>query len=173
MERGVWQDRTEAERTTIAELLDRYEREVLTEKKHCYPELSRAKSLREHFGKTSVARLTPSAIAIYRDQRLKETGRGGKSVSGQTVKHELGLLSRVLKKAEREWGLAFPMGLPTAKVQLPKVGRGRDRRSQGDEEERLFRECARARNPCLLPVVRFAIETEPPRVLRRLRFERE
>ncbi|MCE5361529.1 MAG: site-specific integrase, partial [Acidithiobacillus sp.] len=36
---------------------------------------------------------------------------------------------------------------------------GRDRRLVGDEEARLLRECAKAQNPWLLPVVRFAIET--------------
>ncbi|XTI71823.1 site-specific integrase [Acidithiobacillus sp. AC3] len=159
MVRGVWQDRSEAERTTIADLLDRYVSEVLADRKHCAPELSRIETLRGRFGPLSVALLTSSAIASFRDQRLKETGRGGKLVSGQTVKHELGLLHRVLKKAEREWGIALPMGLPTAKVQTPKVGKGRDRRLQGNEESRLLAACADARNPWLLPVVRFAIET--------------
>lgn len=159
MVRGVWQDRSEAEQTTISALLDRYVSEVLADKKHCAPELSRIERLRDQFGPLSIARLTSSAIASFRDQRLKETGRGGKLVSGQTVKHELGLLHRVLKKAEREWGIALPLGLPTAKVQTPKVGKGRDRRLVDNEEERLLAACADARNPWLLPVVRFAIET--------------
>ena len=159
MDRGAWQDRTEAERTTVGELLDRYAREVLAERKHCTPELSRLKTLKDHFASTSVARLTSSAIAEFRDHRLKEQGRGGMPVSGQTVKHELGLLHRVLKKAEREWGIALPLGLPTEKVQAPKLPQARDRRLQGDEEDRLLSECSKAQNPWLLPVVCFAIET--------------
>ncbi|OFC35108.1 site-specific integrase [Acidithiobacillus caldus] len=159
MDRGVWQDRSEAERTTVGELLDRYAREVLADKKHCTPELSRLKTLDDAFGRVALARLTSSAIASFRDKRLRDEGRGGKPVSGQTVKHEIGLLHRVLKKAEREWGIALPMGLPTEKVQAPKLPQGRDRRLQGNEEERLLAACARARNPWLLPLTRFAIET--------------
>ncbi|MGC8603521.1 MAG: site-specific integrase [Desulfomonilaceae bacterium] len=159
MDRGAWLDRSEAERTTIGELLDRYAREVLAERKHCTPELSRLKTLKEHFASTSVARLASSAIAEFRDRRLKEQGRGGKSVSGQTVKHELGLLHRVLKKAEREWGIALPLGLPTEKVQAPKLPQARDRRLQDDEGDRLLDECAKAQNPWLRPVLLFAIET--------------
>lgn len=159
MERGVWQDRTEAEQTSLSALFSRYAGEVLAVKKHCAPELSRLEKLNAHLGSISVARLTSSAIAAYRDQRLNAMGRGGKLVAGQTVKHELGLLHRVLSKAEREWGIALPMGLPTKKVQVPRVAQGRDRRLQGDEETRLLEACRKARNPWLLPVVRFAIES--------------
>jgi integrase len=48
---------------------------------------------------------------------------------------------------------------PVELVRKPKLPQGRDRRLIGDEEERLLRECAKAQNPWLLPVVRFAIET--------------
>lgn len=159
MARGAWLDRSEAERTTIGELLDRYAREVLAERKHCTPELSRLNTLKEHFASTSVARLASSAIAEFRNRRLKEQGRGGKSVSGQIVKYELGLLLRVLKKAEREWGIALPLGLPTEKVQAPKLPQARDRQLQDDEGDRLLAECGKARHPWLLPVVLFSIET--------------
>jgi len=152
MLRGVWQDRSEAERTTVAELLDRYAREVLPILKSGMAEASRIHALKSRLGSYKLAALSSTAVAGYRDARLQE-------VSAQTVKHELGLLNRALKKGMQEWGIALPAGLPTALVKMPKLPRARDRRLQGDEEERLLSECRKAQNSWLLPVVRFAIET--------------
>lgn len=152
MERGIWRDRSDAERTTVADLLDRYAREVLPNLKGGSREQSRIGFLKADLGHYSLAALSSMAVAEYRDKRLSIR-------SGQTVKHELGLLQRALKKATMEWGIALPAGLPTAMVKMPKVAKSRDRRLVGDEEERLFKECRKARSPWLLPVVRFAIET--------------
>ncbi len=152
MLRGVWQDRSEAERTTVAVLLDRYAREVLSFLKSGAAEVSRTHALKSRLGTYTLSSLSSTVVAGYRDTRLKEVG-------AQTVKHELGLLNRALKKGVQEWGIALPAGLPTALVKMPKLPRARDRRLQGDEEGRLLFECGKAQNPWLLPVVRFAIET--------------
>lgn len=159
MVRGVWQNRTEAERTTVADLLDRYAEEVLPSLKGGARELSRVHVLREALGKYSLVALSSAAIAQYRDMRLASDSRRGGKISAQTVKHEISLLHRALKKGAQEWGMILPAGLPTALVKMPKLPKARDRRLVGDEEARLLRECAKAQNPWLLPVVRFAIET--------------
>ncbi|OFC35400.1 MAG: site-specific integrase [Acidithiobacillus caldus] len=159
MVRGVWQDRSEAERTTVGELLDRYAREVLPTLKGGYRELSRVAVLKTYLGMYSLAALSSSQLARYRDARLSTDSRRGGKISPQTVKHEMALLQRALKKGVQEWGLVLPAGLPTALVKPPKLPQARDRRLVGDEEARLLAGCAQARNPWLLPVVRFAIET--------------
>ncbi len=152
MLRGVWSNRSEAERTTVAELLDRYAREVLPNLKGGREEVSRIGTLKKHLGSYTLASLSPSAVAGYRDTRLQE-------VSSQSVKHELGLLNRALKKGVQEWGIALPAGLPTSLVKMPKQAPPRDRRFQGDEGERLLAACGDSKNPWLLPVVLFAVET--------------
>ncbi|MBU2804920.1 site-specific integrase, partial [Acidithiobacillus ferridurans] len=99
-------------------------------------------------------------VAKYRDTRLATvSAKTGKVLGPQSVKHELGLLQRALKKAAMEWGIALPGGIPTAMVAKPKMPKARDRRLVGDEEARLLGACAKARNPWLRPVVVFAIET--------------
>ncbi|WP_414041030.1 site-specific integrase [Acidithiobacillus sp. M4-SHS-6] len=153
MVRGVFVQRTESERTTVKEILDRYIVEVLPEKKSQQSVRSAAGIVIKHIGSHSLASLSPSILAKYRDQRLS-TG-----ISTQTVRHELSLLSRVLNLAIKEWGISLPMGNPVLQIKMPSPSKARDRRLVGNEEERLLKECRESRNPWLLPVVRFAIET--------------
>ncbi|MCL5980203.1 MAG: site-specific integrase [Gammaproteobacteria bacterium] len=153
MDKGVFVSRAEAERTTLKDLLERYVREILPSKKSQQAVRSVAKILNEHLGKRSVASITPSVLASYRDTRL-ETG-----ITSQTVRHELALLSRLFNLASKEWGMALPMGNPTLQIRMPAQSKARDRRLVGDEETRLLAACAGSRNPWLRPVVIFAIET--------------
>ena len=152
MDRGVFQPRAESERTTVNALMDRYAREVLPTQKGGHREVSRVKHVKEGLGQYSLAALTSSLIADYRDARLKIVGP-------QSVKHELGLLQRALKKGAQEWGIALPGGIPTFLVKKPSLPASRNRRLVDDEEDRLLTACADARNPWLRSVVVFAIET--------------
>ncbi|MHB9043103.1 site-specific integrase [Acidithiobacillus sp.] len=152
MMRGVFVSRSESERTTVESLIDRYAREVLPAQKGGHREVSRVKHIKEGLGKYSLAALTSSLVADYRDARLK-------SVGPQSVKHELGLLQRALKKGAQEWGIALPGGIPTFMVKKPSLPASRNRRLVDDEEGRLLTTCADARNPWLRSVVVFAIET--------------
>lgn len=152
MDRGVFQPRAESERTTVNTLMDRYARETLPTQKGGHREISRVKHLKAGLGQYSLAALTSSLIANYRDERLK-------SVGPQSVKHELGLLQRALKQGAQEWGIALPGGIPTLMVKKPALPAARNRRLVDDEETRLLTACADARNPWLHPVVLFAIET--------------
>ena len=152
MMRGVFVSRSESERTTVDTLIDRYAREVLPTQKGGHREVSRVKHIKEGLGQYSLAALTSSLIADYRDARLKIVGP-------QSVKHELGLLQRALKKGAQEWGIALPGGIPTFLVKKPSLPASRNRRLVDDEEDRLLTACADARNPWLRSVVVFAIET--------------
>ncbi|OCX73776.1 integrase [Acidithiobacillus thiooxidans] len=151
MIRGVFVSRSESERTTVNELMDRYAREVLPTQKGGHREVSRVKHLKEGLGKYSLAALTSSLIADYRDVRLQKVGP-------QSVKHELGLLQRALKKGTHEWGIALPNGIPTFLVKKPNLPKGRERRLVDDEETRLLSACQSV-NPELAAITRFAIET--------------
>ncbi|WP_226838812.1 site-specific integrase [Acidithiobacillus caldus] len=111
------------------------------------------RAIARQLGDYSLAAITPAILAGYRDERLAS---GAKT---QTVRHDLGWIQRVYKTAVQEWGVALPAGIPTAFLRKPPPAKARDRRLQGDEETRLLTECANAKNPWLLPVVRFAIET--------------
>ena len=82
MDRGVFVSRKEAENTTLAEALERYEREVITEKKGAVQESMRIRIWkRTPLAKRSIASIQGKDIAAYRYARLKE-------VAPNTVRHE-------------------------------------------------------------------------------------
>ena len=149
MARGMFVSRTEAESTTLDEVLDRYAAEVLPTKRSQAPELSRIRTLREHFGRFHLASLTSTKISEFRDTRAKQ-------VSAQTVIHEINLLNRVLKTATMDWGIALPAGLPTALVRKPTRPRGRDRRVSAEEISKIIEH---SESPYIRDAITLAVET--------------
>ena len=130
MRRGVFIDRSEAERTTLLELLTRYESEVTPVKRGKVAEFSRLRRLKQHhFAVRYIATLKSSDFAAYRDERLKEA-------APKTVQHELSLLSSVFNVAKRDWSI--PVENPVLSIRKPKLPRGRERHLVGDEEQRLL-----------------------------------
>ena len=115
---------------TLEELLCRYEREVSPLHKSHGVEKYRIRTLKRHLGDQEIATLTASAIAKFRDKRLK-------TISPASLKRELVILSSVLNTAINEWGINLQQN-PVSMVSLPKVGRGRDRRLEAGEEEKLL-----------------------------------
>ncbi|URV26179.1 tyrosine-type recombinase/integrase [Burkholderia gladioli] len=119
MGRGTYAAPVESDRATVADLLDRYVRDVSPTKRSGSSDRGRAEKLKKKLGDYSLTNLAPSHLATYRDGRLKAVGP-------QTVVHELNLLNRALTLATREWGIVLPSGVP--KVIKPRKPRGRDRR---------------------------------------------
>jgi integrase len=99
----------------------------------------------------TLSKLTSSDVATYRDERLK-------CVASATVVRELSTVSHTIDIATREWGLWLPRN-PVKLVRRPPVPRGRTRRLQNDEEQRLLDACDRGRSPLLRPLIILAIET--------------
>lgn len=150
MDVGAFINRDDAERTTFQGAADRYVREVLPSKRaQVQPQYMLAR-LCEHFGPYSLASISATILADYRDARLKV-------VSAQTVVHELGLITRVFKACALDWGIALPQGIPTALVRKPKVSNGRDRRLEGQEEALLLMALAGKTYPHAAVI--FAMET--------------
>jgi len=153
MERGIFISSSAAEQTSVTEVLDRYEKEV-------FPRLAdggkrerfRLALLKTHFGHLSLAALRSNHIATYRDQRMKE-------VSPQSVKHEVGLLNRVLKFSQIDCGIHLPHGLPTAQIRMPKVPGGRDRRLLAGEEQRLIDAAVASKAKEIVGIILLALET--------------
>lgn len=71
LERGVWRDTAEAERTTLAEALERYGREVTSRKKGAEQEAYKVRALRElPLARKSLASIRGADIASFRDAEL-------------------------------------------------------------------------------------------------------
>jgi integrase len=149
MVRGVFVTRNEAENTTLAEALDRYEREVSSRKKGYAVEKGYIRRWKNTaFAKRTLASVQGKDIAEYRDMRLKE-------VSPNSVRLELALLSHLFTIAIKEWGMAGLVN-PVQQVRKPKLPSGRDRRLRPGELEKIIEY---SESPVLADVLRFAVET--------------
>lgn len=153
MSRGVFMDRTEAQRNTLGDLLSRYVEQVSPQKKGYEAERYRINALiqTQDICKFRIANLSSQEIAKWRDKRLE-------SVSGSTVNREMNILSHVIETARKEWGVALsenPIGL----VRRPKHNAPRERRLTPGEQDRLLTHCDSGRSPFLRPVVELALET--------------
>jgi len=152
--RGIYISRSHSERTTIKKALERYLKEVTPTKKPSTQksEKHRAKILFKRLGKYSLATLSAKHIAKFRDDRLEE----GKSPS--TVRLELALLGHLFTVAIKEWGMGIVYN-PMVNIRKPTPAKGRDRRLQSDEEERLLAACKMHSNPMLAWIVQLALYT--------------
>lgn len=140
MDRGFFVDRTEFEKNSRRDLIERYVREVTPTKRGAGPESSRLNAMMlRPIGEINVAALSSKHIAAYRDQRLKQ-------VSSGTVIKELNHLSHIIETARREWGIQLPEN-PVKLVRRPPSPKSRSRRLVADEAQRLVDACADARNP--------------------------
>jgi integrase len=148
MDRGIFVSRKESENTTLAAALDRYIQEVSVLKKSHRTEKLYAGTWKKAFGPRSLASITSTDIAKYRDNRLKE-------VSENMVRLELALLSHLFTIAIKEWGMT---GLtnPVSQIRKPKLPQGRDRRLFPGELDRII---ASSGSPLLPDIARFAVET--------------
>ena len=152
LDKGIVVDRRTAQRLSLAEVLERYRREVTPTKRGSADENLRLKAMAQRpFARIRMSALTSSQLAAYRDERLKV-------VSGATVNREFSVLSHAIDTARREWDVYLPTN-PCTLVRRPPQGRPRDRRLQGDEEKRLLAACRGARNKWLVHFVALAIET--------------
>lgn len=161
MDKGVYFDRSEAERTTLGDLIDTFLKEHAPfqykrreDGKEAYK--FQCAHLKKRLGKYCLAAIDQRVVAQYRDDRLADMWRG-KPISGSTVKKELNMLSKLMGFAEIEEGIDLPRGNPVRKVRMPKDSAGRDRRLTENEWERLEIECRASRNRSLWPCVQLAV----------------
>lgn len=151
MDKGIFVDHREASQTTLTEVLDRYERDILPTKKSQLPVKGQIRQIKRVIGNHSLSRLSSSVIADYRDMRIKD-------VSNETVRKELLLIRRVLKTATVDWGIHLANGNPVTQIRLPSPGKARERRLLHKEEEKLLK-AAKEYGGHIHNITVFAIET--------------
>lgn len=154
MVRGVFIRRTAQERTTVAQALERYQREVVPLKKESTQarEACRIREVNAFFGPYALAAVTPDLVAEFRDMRL------GQGKANNTVRLELALLGHLFSTAIKEWHIGLVHN-PVANVRKPSPGQGRNRRLLSTEQTRLLAAVSAHSNPMLGWIVRLAIET--------------
>lgn len=137
---------------TLLSLLEKYAETVTPQKKGRNAEKYLLRNIMGHrVSDLSLDRLTPSAVAIYRDERLK-------LVSPSSVRRELAILQHCIEIAGRDWGLKLPKN-PVAEITKPSQNKSRERRISHDELSRLHEALRNSKNPLLEKIIYFAIHT--------------
>jgi len=152
IDRGMFLDRTEADRTTLSEILDRYQVEVTPNKRSATREVSRLNLLKQHLGHFAISSLQSKHVAQFRDYRIQQ----GKS--GATVLKDINTLSHVIDTAIKDWGIPL-ISNPVKLIRKPTEARGRSRRLNSIEENLLLASCNKSKAKMLESIVMFAIET--------------
>lgn len=153
MDKGVYIDNSEAQRTTLLEAIERYEKETIARKGYPEQELQRTKHWKtQPLAKRYLATLRGVDFAKYRDSRM-DSGR-----AAATVRQELQVVSHLFETARKEWGMEGLLN-PLKNIRKPSASNERDRRLEPGEFERISAELARRGNPYALPAFELAIET--------------
>ena len=149
---------SEAKRHTLAELIDRYIRDILPQNhkkaRDCLPHLIWWKNA---IGSHTLADVTPALIAECRDKLAGAVTVRGKPRGPATVLRYMAALSHAFTIAVKEWG--WIDDTPMRKVNKPSLPRGRVRCLSGNERIRLLKTCKASSNSYLYPVVVLALST--------------
>ena len=153
MDRGIFMSRAEAESTSLAELLDRYQREITTQKRGAAMERSHLRIIgQDPVAHGFISGITGKELTAYKNRRLK-------AVSASTLNRELNILSHVFTVAAQEWHIHLPWGNPVRLVSRPRVDDKRERRLVSDEQARLLTAARSYGNGEIACVITWAIET--------------
>ena len=148
----------ESKRHTLAELIDRYIKEVLPSKpKSKEKQTALLKWWRDHIGSYVLADVIPSLIAEHRDNLAAEITIRGTQRSPASVVRHMAALSVAYTQAVNEWG--WLDANPMRKVKKPTEPRGRVRFLDDDERTRLLQACKESTSPYLYAVVVLALST--------------
>lgn len=147
----------EAKRHTVAEMIDRYAREMLPQKRSKRDQERQLKWWKECIGDFTLADATPPLIAEYRNKLSSEATRAGEGRSPGTVNRYLAALSHVFTVAVREWH--WLESNPVSRVTKKKEPRGRVRFLSDDERMRLLNACKGNSCDVLYTIVVLALST--------------
>jgi integrase len=150
IDRGSYINTSYAQKTLFKDLIEQYLKEVTPTLRGAFEDGYRLrKMMRNPIAELNLTELTPSKIANYRDERLKE-------VKPNTVIRELAYISSMINHARREWGLGIIN--PVAQIRKPSQPQGRERILNDVEMDRILREVEKL-NPFMKPLCEFALET--------------
>jgi len=149
----------ESRRHTLADLVDRYQAEVLVEKSQekRRDQDRHLKWWKEELGDYTLADVTPAIIVEKRSLLAKGTTIRKKRRGPGTVNRYLTSLGHVFSIAVKEWG--WLEANPMRKVRKLKEPRGRVRILSDEERTSLLRVCRMSEDRRLYPLVVLALST--------------
>ena len=154
---------SESKKRTLADLVDRYIKDVLPNK----PKIAKGQETqlywwKEKLGRLVLADITPAIIVEQRDKLASEDSkRDNQKISIKrspaTVNRYLAALSHAFTIAVNEW--EWLENNPFRKVKKRKEPRGRVRFLSDAEKDNLLKACKESQNKLLYPVVVLALST--------------
>lgn len=149
---GLSPSRKPLETTVLSDLVTRYRDEVVPAKKGGDVETIVLNALLRHpICKKKLAELTPSDFSSYRDERLK-------SIIPKSLKRQLAPIQNMFEHARTEWGVPLREN-PLTGLTLKVIDNKRQRRLQEGELNLILKAVEKTRNPYVVLIVRFALET--------------
>jgi len=137
---------------TLADIATRYRNEVIPTKRHGETDTFAIELILRHkISRKKLSALTPADFSAYRDERLK-------TVSPSTLRRQMTPLKHMFRHARDEWDIPL-RDSPLSKLKLTGTDNRRERRLREGELNRLLVAGKKNRNPVIIPIVRFALET--------------
>ena len=149
----------ESKKHTLADLIDRYIKDVLPTKtvKLAGTQKQQLTWWRDKIGSYSLSDVTPALIVQCRDELTNNINRKGKQNTPATVVRYMAALSHAFTIAVNEW--QWIDDTPMRKVKKPTESRGRVRFLDDAERDRLLSACKDSPNPQLYICVVIALST--------------
>jgi integrase len=139
-------------RYTLGELVQRYLTTESPRKKGYEREVIILSAfLRHPICSKSLADLSAFDFVNYRDERLK-------TIKPSSLQRQLSPLHNLFEVARSEWGLPIKEN-PLDGVKLECRHNGRERRLREGELERISSAASKTKNPHILPIIMFALQT--------------
>ena len=152
IERGVYANMDEANRTKLSELLERYVLEVSSQKRCFHSEKYRIRKLiGMNICKYTLAQLTPTKVAKFRDKLATQ-------VKPATVNKYLSHIQVAINHARREWNLYLPSN-PVEKLKRCKEPEPSKDRIADWEYQLLLKNAERSKLKFLKAMIILAMET--------------
>ncbi len=168
---GIWAQQTEAairegrhfrttkaKKHTLAELINKYTKEVLELRESSTANQQHyLKYWKECIGSYVLADVTPALISEHRNSLIGRINDYGKSISPSTANRYTTALGHVFTVAVQEW--EWIEQNPVRRITKLKEPRGRVRFLDDDERYRLLEACKESENPLLYLIVILALST--------------
>ncbi|MDZ4098322.1 MAG: site-specific integrase, partial [Methylophilaceae bacterium] len=149
---------TEAKKHTLADLVDRYIKDVLpTKPKQAVRQKQQLEWWRDKIGVYLLSDITAAMIVQYRDELASGETYRGTQRSPATVVRYMAALSHAFSVAINDW--QWLEDSPMRKVKKPKESRGRVRFLDDDERNKLLTACQQSSNKQLYMCVILALST--------------
>ena len=149
VKKGTFKCFKEAQRTTVADALRRYKKEITPHKKSATNEAGKIDVLlREDFTQLSLTDLSGSVLKIWAENQDKA------GYAANTIRLKLAIISNLYTVARKLWGMGH-LDNPVQSMKLPQVRNARENRILPEDEARLL-ELA---DPVMQRIIILGVET--------------